>query len=108
MSPRRGKRPPLFWSRRALADLRCIRAYIGRDDEAAALRGTERLMRAAERARDLPLSGRMVPEFGREEIREILLKHYRIVYRVGEDRIDVLTVFESHRHLSDAREDEEK
>lgn len=108
MSPRRGKRLPLFWSRRALEDLRSIRAYIGRDDEAAALRWTERLMGAAGRARDLPLSGRMVPEFGREEIREILLQHYRIVYRVGEDRIVVLTVFESHRRLPDASEGDQK
>jgi plasmid stabilization system protein ParE len=41
----------------------------------------------------------MVPEFGREDIREFFLRSYRIVYKIGEETIDVLTVFEGHRML---------
>ena len=97
MSPRRRSPLPLFWSRRAQTDLQEITDFIAQDDEGAARRWTDRLMEAAERAALMPRSGRMVPEFSREEIREVLLKPYRIVYRVQERRITVLTVFESHR-----------
>ncbi len=41
----------------------------------------------------------MVPELGRDDVREVFLRSYRIVYRVGEDTVDVLTVFEGHRLL---------
>ena len=47
----------------------------------------------------MPLAGRVVPELQREDVREVLLGTYRIVYRVREDAIDVLTVFEGHRHF---------
>ena len=37
-------------------------------------------------------SGRCVPEFERDDIRETLLRPYRIIYRLNVDRIDILTV----------------
>lgn len=43
----------------------------------------------------------MVPELNREDIREVLLRSYRIVYRVRPDGIVVLTVFEGHRTSGD-------
>jgi toxin ParE1/3/4 len=97
MSPRRRKGLPLLWSQRAWNDLQEIESFIAADDPRAAKRWTGRLALAAERAALMPLSGRIVPEFGREEIREILQKNYRIVYHVGEERVVILTVFESHR-----------
>ena len=41
----------------------------------------------------MPNAGRMVPEFGRADIREVLLRHYRIIYRVEAAEIVVLAVF---------------
>lgn len=40
-----------------------------------------------------------MPEKGRSDIRELLQPTYRIVYRVREEQIDVLTIFEGHRLL---------
>ena len=54
-------------------------------------------MAAVERAATAPLAARQVPEIGRIDIREVLLRTYRLVYRVSDDRIVVLTVFEGHR-----------
>jgi plasmid stabilization system protein ParE len=99
MTGRRGKESGILWSQRARTDLDTISAFIARDDEDAAGRWIGRLMLAVERAASLPLSGRMVPEFGREDLREILLKNYRMVYWVREDGITVVTVFEDHRLL---------
>jgi plasmid stabilization system protein ParE len=56
-----------------------------------------KLVAAAERAAAVPLAGRRVPELAREDVREVLLRSYRIVYRLAEHRIEVLTVFEGHR-----------
>lgn len=41
--------------------------------------------------------GVRVPEIDRDDVREVLLRGYRIVYRVLEHEIHVLTVFEGHR-----------
>jgi plasmid stabilization system protein ParE len=34
---------------------------------------------------------------GRDEFGEMLKRRYRVVYRVGDAQVEVLTVFESHR-----------
>lgn len=91
----------LVWTARALRDLRDIDAYIAADDPAAAARWIERLLAAAERASRLPHSGHVVREKGREDLRQILVRSYRLVYLVREKQIDVLTVFEGHHLLPD-------
>ena len=39
-----------------------------------------------------PNSGRKVPEYQRNDVREILERPYRIIYKIKSDQIDVLTV----------------
>ena len=39
-----------------------------------------------------PFSGRKVPEYETEDIRELIEKTYRIIYRLKQDQIDVLAV----------------
>jgi plasmid stabilization system protein ParE len=41
----------------------------------------------------------VVPEAGREDVREVFLRTYRIIYRVAGEDLRVLTVFEGHRRL---------
>ena len=41
--------------------------------------------------------GRQVPEFGRKDLRELIVRNYRIVYHLTADRIEIVTVFEGHR-----------
>ncbi|MFO0592023.1 MAG: type II toxin-antitoxin system RelE/ParE family toxin [Polyangiaceae bacterium] len=87
----------LRWTQRAILDLEEIDAYIAADDPIAAQRWVNRLVDHAAKAAWTPYAGRVVPEFGRTEIRELLLRSYRIVYRIRGDEIQVLTVFEGHR-----------
>jgi hypothetical protein len=49
-----------------------------------------------------------VPEIGRDDIREVLLRSYRIVYAIREGEIRVLTVFEGHRMLPEGVADKER
>ena len=87
----------LFWTETAKQDLQTIRRYIAADNPTAAKRWIKRLRERARNALHLPLAGRKVPEFSRDDIRELIEGNYRIVYQVFTDRLVVLTVFEGHR-----------
>jgi plasmid stabilization system protein ParE len=47
-----------------------------------------------------PELGRVVPEVGRAEIREIIFRGYRVVYRVAPRLVEVLTVRHGKRKFS--------
>lgn len=87
------------WTERAIADLFAIGDYIARDNPNAARSWVERLRQRAVAAEHLPNAARVVPEIGRRDVREVFLRTYRIVYRIVDDGIVVLTVFEGRRLL---------
>ncbi|MBW2700112.1 MAG: type II toxin-antitoxin system RelE/ParE family toxin [Deltaproteobacteria bacterium] len=73
-----------------------IGRYIARDNPVAARIWVERLRQKAALATKSPKAGRIVPEYSQPELREILVRNYRIVYRVCDDAIKIITVFEGH------------
>ena len=87
----------LLWTDRARRDLLDIGRYIARDNPRAARAWVERLRQRARKAAETPWAGRVVPERAEKEVREVIVRNYRIVYRVFQDAIHVLTVFEGHR-----------
>ncbi|MSQ85002.1 MAG: type II toxin-antitoxin system RelE/ParE family toxin [Myxococcales bacterium] len=89
----------LVWTDQAAVDLDAIADFIAVDDPIAAVQWVEQLVATAERVPQSPRMGRKVPEFGREDVRELIHANYRIVYRIGKENIEVLTVFEGHRLL---------
>jgi len=82
----------IFWTRQSREDLRGIRDFIARDAPKTASAYLRRLRQSVQRLCDFPYAGQVVPEFGREDIREVIQGNYRIVYRVSERRVDILTV----------------
>ena len=103
------RRYTIRWTDLALEDLRTIRAYVARDDPAAARRLAGRLRAAVRRLADHPLSGRKVPEMPGSGHREIIVTPYRIVYTVLRRRAVILRVWLGSRHLGrpDAVADDE-
>lgn len=94
----------LLWSREALGRLIEIEEFIARDNPERAASFVDGIIAHTENILPSnPNAGRTVPELSLPNIREILYRNYRIVYRLAGDRIEVLTVFEAHRLL---REDE--
>jgi toxin ParE1/3/4 len=87
----------LFWTETARQDLQAIRRYISADSPAAAKRWVSRIRERARKALHSPLAGRIVPEFFRDDIRELIEGNYRIVYQIFEDRLVILTIFEGHQ-----------
>lgn len=93
----RGAKPRVVWTDFALRDLERIDDHIAQDNPSAAARWVQKLIATGETAGAAPLTGRVVPEKRRDDIREVLLRHYRIVYLVRDSRIEILTVFEGHK-----------
>ena len=90
----------ITWSQEAGENLVDTEEFIARDSVERAVRFVDALIDQTEAfLTDNPRSGRTVPEIGNPDIREIIYRGYRIVYRLNGDRIDILTVFEGHRLL---------
>jgi len=87
------------WTHEALNQLIEIEDYISKDSPARAIQFVDQLIEHAESISDKPLMGRVVPELANPDIRELIFKKYRIVYRLEKNYIEVLTVFEGHRIL---------
>lgn len=93
-------RAEIEWTLRARRDVLEIGDFIARDKSMAAAEWVRRLIDTAERISRFPLSGRVVPEVDRPDVREVIIDNHRIVHLVGTTRIVILTVFESHRLLT--------
>ena len=78
-----------------------IRDYIARDSPRYAELVVRRLIAAIERLEVFPESGRIVPERSAEDLREIIVKPYRIVYRLRPGIAEIVTVFRASRLFPD-------
>ncbi len=87
------------WTDQAYLRLAEIEDFIARDNPRAAARMGERIIERGEALADQPYRGRPLPELPGAELREIIVGNYRVVYRLREDHVEVLTVFEGHRLL---------
>jgi len=82
----------VYWTDRAKARLKNIQQYIAEDSPQAALKVVDRITSRSQQLIDLPHSGSLVREYHRDDVRELLEKPYRIIYKIKPDQIDVLTV----------------
>lgn len=82
----------VHWTDRAKARLKLIHDYIAHDAPLVAPQVVERLLARSRQIGETPYAGRQVSEHQREDLREVLERPYRIIYRILPDRIDVITV----------------
>ncbi|MEM7588162.1 MAG: type II toxin-antitoxin system RelE/ParE family toxin [Acidobacteriota bacterium] len=85
----------VHWTGTAKEHLTAIRDYIARDSPLYARHMVDRLTHRSRQIAENPLSGRRVPEYELDQIREVIEKSYRIIYHIRADRIDVLAVIHS-------------
>jgi toxin ParE1/3/4 len=67
------------WSPRAVEDVEAIASYISEDSTAYAAAVVKKILETARNLSNFPFSGRVVPEFGDEAIREKFAYSYRII-----------------------------
>jgi len=83
----------------ARQDLRDIVRFISLDSPQRAITFGQFLVTNTKRLAEFPELGRVVPEFDLPEIREIVVRSYRVIYRVdhADCRIDVIRFWHSAR-----------
>jgi plasmid stabilization system protein ParE len=82
----------VHWTATAEGHLDAIHANISLDSLVYAKRMVDHLTRRSRQIADFPLSGRMVPEYKKDQIREVIEGSYRIIYHIKPDQIDVVAV----------------
>ncbi len=80
----------VLWTEHARNRLGDIQRYIERDSPTRAVKLCERLIDATDQLADNPLSGPLLPEDG--AYRQLVVDEYRIVYRVAERFVYVMTI----------------
>ena len=76
----------------AQSDLADIVRYIAQHNSDAAARLGYELITRTERLADFPEIGRSVPEFRQQNLREIICRSYRIIYRLRPDEKEIQIV----------------
>ena len=87
------------WSQQARLDLIQVIKRVAAENPDAARKLLGRIKKAEALVREHPMSGRVVPEFEVANIRERIVKPYRVIYQVQLDSILFLTVIHSRQDL---------
>ena len=82
----------IIWSPLAIDRVTEIAQYIAQDSPNSAQKWVESTFQSVERLEKFPKSGRMVPEIMQDDFREILHGNYRIIYRLQNECVSILTV----------------
>ncbi|WP_293367394.1 type II toxin-antitoxin system RelE/ParE family toxin [Nevskia sp.] len=80
------------WSDRARLRLHDIHDYIAVDSPSAARHTVERLILRSAGLSRLPRVDRRVPEYPEADLREVFERPWRLIYRISESPIDIVTV----------------
>lgn len=89
----------IIWTDFAIEDLKFIHSYISKDSIVSADKLIEKIISRADQLELFPNSGRVVPEFNSEWIRELIEGRYRIVYKVNKDHIGIVRIHHSSMEL---------
>jgi toxin ParE1/3/4 len=86
----------ITWSEIADENMQDIFDFIAKDSIRYAEKELQKIVERVEVLSTFPLSGKIVPDYGREDWRELVEGNYRIVYRIlSEDSISIATI---HHH----------
>jgi addiction module RelE/StbE family toxin len=91
----------VVWLAQALDDLDAIAEYIVADSTRYAAAVVERFLTAAQDLAQFPRMGPSVPEWNDPSYRQRIIYSYRLIYRLREDRAEILAVIHGARLLPD-------
>ena len=89
----------VVWTAPAWDDLEAAAAYIARDSEFYAASFVQEVRDAAASPADFAERGQTVPEFGNDSIRELLVKPYRVVYKLTDEHVFIVALIHGSRRL---------
>ncbi|KKL16549.1 hypothetical protein LCGC14_2494460 [marine sediment metagenome] len=94
----------VIWSNVAENDLTSIIEYIAADSPSNALRIFKNIKQTASNLCIFPERGRVVPELRNQGIlqyRELIISPWRVIYRISEKIVYVLSVLDSRQNIED-------
>jgi addiction module RelE/StbE family toxin len=91
------------WSISAKEDLKQVHDYISKDSRFYARKVTEQIIDKSEALNNFPEMGRVVPEIGDANIRELFVYSYRLIYEVTSPGVQVLALIHGRREFPSDR-----
>ncbi len=98
------KKYEVIWSNIAEKDLIDIVEYISADSPSTALKSFKNVKQKASKLYSFPERGRVVPELrdqGIVQYRELIISPWRVIYRISEKSVYVLSVLDARQNIED-------
>jgi len=89
----------IVWSPLAISRVLEIAEYISLDNPKSAAKWINRIFERIKQLKRYPESGRILPELEMEEVQELIYGNYRIIYRIKQGTIIIMTVRHSRQIL---------
>jgi plasmid stabilization system protein ParE len=90
------------WSVPARNDLKQIHDFIANDSKYYARKVIQDIVTKTETLTDFPEAGRVVPEISDQNIRELFVYSYRLVYEISVRGIEILAIIHGRRDFNSA------
>lgn len=82
----------IIWSPLSVERLADISGYIADNNHEASIKWVESVFQIIEQLEQYPESGRVVSEINKSNIRELIFRDYRIIYKIHQEEIYILTI----------------
>lgn len=96
----------IVWSALAKEHLREIDRYISEGSPFYSIVFIDKMIASVEKVGSSPRIGRVVPEFEREDLREIFYHKYRVVYQTANDMVTIVAIVHGAMDITKKREHE--
>ena len=90
----------VIWSHEVASDMEAVAKFIAKDSPSYAAAFIRRILNSGNSLDKFSLRGRVVPEYGNSDIREIFIWDYRLIYQVHRSRVIILTLIHGSRDLA--------
>ncbi len=90
----------VIWSIPARNDLKQIYDYIAKDSKYYATNVAQNIFSKAENLSEFPEIGRVVPEIGDKNVRELIIYSYRLIYEVVPNGVQILAIIHGKQDFS--------
>lgn len=93
----------VVWSYEATTDLETLAKYIAKDSDFYAAAFVQEILDVSRSLDEFPERGRIVPEYGNPDVRELFVREYRLSYSVEKSRIVIIGLVHGKRDLKKPR-----
>lgn len=87
----------VLWTEVAVGQLQAIHDYLAQTSPDYAQRIVDKLTGRSQQIATFPFSGRAVPEYELDDVRQIVESAYRIIYLIKDEQIEILSVLHTSR-----------